>query len=279
MNSLLKFSIALIIASFVYEGSMAQSPWVRAHKKGYIQVGGSSIMFRNIANANGIEGTGRTNYDITTQLYAEFGLYKNGEITIILPFKSMGYKDSITNISESLNSFGNVQLGLKHALIDKKIKLSAGFVTSFKTINQNQTSGLRTGFNANTYHPYITLGTSFSQYYCYILAGYSFMDHKYSDYVRVAGEIGRKFGSKTHLIFASELRKSVSSDGFEKADNPSFARTSSYLDNQQFLSIGIKVNYEFVPEKMGATLSGFGALYLKNVSAAPALNLSIYRKF
>ncbi|MFZ4543229.1 MAG: hypothetical protein ACOYOA_04205 [Saprospiraceae bacterium] len=270
--------LIIIILTITVQISWSQSPWVRSPKKAYLQLGASAVTYNRVVINDKVITTNRSNYDITTQFYAEYGLFKNTELNAILPYKLLGYKNPVTKGNEVLNGLGNIQVGLKHMLMDKNYKLSAGVFTNLNTGSENQINGLRTGFRSNTVQPYLTLGTSKNGMYFYVLGGYGIMDNKHADFLRIAGEIGKAITPKMHLIVCTELRKSINYGEFGKTDAVLFSENGLYLDEQQYLTFGLKANYEFIPGKMGATISAYGAAYVRNVAAGPAINLSFYRK-
>lgn len=257
----------------------AQSPWTNQKNHAFVQVGTSGI-FYNFVRYNGNElDTKNSNYDITTQVYAEYGITDKLEATVILPYKFIGYKNITTNVSQSLAGFGNISLGLKYAIATKKIKLSTGLLYTTNSVKKDASIGLRTGFEAATFLPYITVGSGKNKWYYFANVGYGFMTNNYSDYVKIGGEVGYNIFKKVNLAVVAELRTPTSKESFFTTDNASYIATANYLDRQQYFASGLKLSYEFTKDKIGITASVIGAFALDNIPSAGSNNVGFYYKF
>lgn len=261
----------------------AQGPWIREKKHGYFQLGFSSLLYQQVRYNNQLIDSKRNNYDLTNQIYFDYGLYKKADITVILPFKFISYKQDSSAVKKSLTGFGNIGLGLKHALLDKKIKVSVGAYIFMNSILKNNSTGLRTGFDANTILPFITAGSSYKKMYYYIKTGYGLMTNQYSDYFIASGEVGYSIFKKAHLIFNAEVKEPISKEHFFDTDDPSYSLTANYLDRQKFIVYGLKFNYEFIEKKYGLTIGFLNGLNGKdgatNIPVSRSYNIGLYRKF
>lgn len=263
---------------FISLGLFAQSPWLKGQNKAYVQVGLSSIQYSQVRYDGTQFDTGRNNSDVTLQAYAEYGITDKLDATAILPYKMLGYEDKTTAISERFSGLGNVTLGLKYRLSDKAWKMATGLHFSANSIQSDEVLGFRTGFDASTILPYFTIGSSKGKFYYFGNFGYGYMTNDYSDYLKVGLEAGYKFWKNMHVITVFDLRKSITKEAFYTNDALSYVQTSNYLDRQDFLAFGVKLNYEFVKDKYGVNLSGYGAFDYDNSPAAAALNIGIYTK-
>ena len=266
----LKTSITLIFILCFCFFTQAQSPWTKEKGKAYIQLGASGIFF-NKARIDGNKVKLGTNFsDITTQVYAEYGITSKLETQLVLPYKFL-----YANDNRSYNNFGNITLGLKYLLSDKKWKVSTGVQYTPKTSDFDSETGFSTGFNAHTILPYITFGSSKGKWYYYGNVGYGFLTNNYSDFLRINIEAGYKFSPKGHLIFVIDTRNIIKKEAafFEDTQQSIF-----YLDRQNYYGIGLKVNYEFKKDKFGVNTSIFGGIDNDNVALAPSYNLGVYVK-
>lgn len=276
MNYLSRVSIITLF--FIFQLAEAQSPWTKAKGKAYVQLGASGL-FYDLAAINGKEVKLGADYsDVTTQLYTEYGLTNKLEAQFILPYKFNSITSKTGSLSQSLSGLGNVTLGLKYKLSDKNWKWSAGLqyianTTTRAAIGNGQF--LTTGFEANTYVPYLTAGTSKGNWYYYGNLGYGYMSNDFSDYLKFDAELGYKITTKSHLIFALNTKNVVVQ---EKAFDNNATLWPSYLDRQTYNAMGLKFNYEFKPEKMGANFALFGAFGNDNAPLAPSLNIGLYSK-
>jgi hypothetical protein len=256
--------------------SVAQSPWTREKGKAFVQIGLTSLYY-NTVQANGQKLENLDDFsDITTQLYAEYGIAKNMEIIAVLPYKSVNVSDKLTNNEVSISGLGNITLGLKYKLLDKNWKLSSGVNYSANSIKINQNIGLSTGINAVTIFPYVTVGTSKNKWYYYGNLGYGYMNNEYSDFFKINLEVGYEVITKGHLIFVLDSKNVVTKENAFLNDS---AQWFSHLDRQQYQAFGLKANYEFKKDKFGANLAAFGAAGINNSPLAPTINIGLYTKF
>ena len=267
--------LLLIISNFLY----AQSPWVRGKNNAFLQVGLSGIFYNQVKYNGDTKDTGADFSDITTQVYSEYGICEKLDIIAVLPYKLISYKVNATSTTESLSGLSNVTIGFKYLILDKKWKLSTGIYFSGNSTNYDDSKGLRTGFQSNTILPFITYGSSKNNWYYFGNLGYGYMSNNYTDFLKIGGEVGYKFLKNTHLIFNADVRQPLANESFYTTDNSNYALTSSYLDRQKYLGVGLKINHEFVKDKYGANLGAIGALDLDNAPVAPSLNLGFYAKF
>lgn len=270
------FINTVLVTLLVCSVSFAQSPWTKDKGKAYIQLGFTGLFYNFYADENGKkQELNGTVSDVTIQAYSEYGLTNKLTASLILPYKTISVDNNIVNTSESQSGIGNISLGLKYKLYDKKWKISSGISYSIKTISKNSTNFLSSGFNASTILPYLSIGSSKNKWYYYGNVGYGYMDNDYSDFFRFNGEVGYKAIPKGHIIFAVETKNNLSKENAFLNDPYSNLATS---DRQNYNAIGIKLNYEFKKDKFGINFAGFGAFDNKNAPLAPTLNLGLYTK-
>jgi hypothetical protein len=266
-----------LLMGCVISSVTAQSPWVRPNGKVFTQIGFSAIQYNQMSYNGKLINTVGNVQDVTLQSYSEFGIAKNVELALVLPYKMTQFK--VGSTIEKLNGLSNVGLGLKFKLQQKKNILSAGLQLHTKTIQSNNAKGLRTGFDASVIQPYITYGGSQKKWYYYANAAYGYVSNNYSDYIRVGGELGYEIIKNMHLIGVLDFKQIVSKENFYTTDDVSFSKTGFFLDRQSYLATGIKLNTEFVPEKVGANLAIIGAVDANNAPASPSINVGVYVKF
>ena len=277
MKNKLKF---LTVFAFLFSAiSFAQSPWVRGKNNAFLQLGLSGIFYNQVEYNGNTINTNADFSDITTQLYTEYGVSNKLDFIAIVPYKTISYQVNNTNIKQDLSGISNITIGFKYLICDKKWKLSSGIYFSGNTTTYNDAIGLRTGFQSNTIMPYVSYGSSENKWYYFANLGYGYMSNDYSDFLKLGAEVGYKFLKNTHLIVNLDLRNPISDEDFYTFDSPNYAITSSYLDRQQYLGAGLKLNHEFVKDKYGINLGAIGALDLDNAPVAPSINFGLYAKF
>lgn len=261
----------------------AGGPWVRPFRKGFFQVGFSGLYYNAVFNPLGTQrNVFRDNRDLTFQLYTEYGFARNWELRAVVPFKSMQ-----TGTSENpalnpvpagtLNGLGNLGLGLKRALIDKNVKLSVGVDVLANTFRNDDRLGLRTGYEGWTVLPYLSLGSGTKRAYYYLEAGYGVMTQEYSNFLKINGELGYRFGSRFWLAGTLDFRTPQRNGKFTNTEP--YLLTAAYLNDQLFLGTGIKAAYDLKPERLGLSASVIGAVGGENVPFSRSYNVGVYLKW
>ncbi len=271
----MKNSLKLFLILSISQTTFAQSPWTKEKGRAYVQIGLTSLSYSK-AQVNGkLKELGADYSDITTQLYSEYGITKDLEAQLIIPFKSVSYKSDFINQSEKLNGLGNLTIGLKYKLFDSNWKISGGLQYSLNSISKNDTKTLSTGFNASTILPYISVGSSSGKWYYFGNLGYGYMNNEYSDFLKLGAEVGYNIIENGHIMLVVDNRIIVAKeDAYIKDPN----QWPSYFDRQSYSAVGLKLNYEFTKDKFGANFAALGAFALDNAPAAPTLNFGIYAK-
>lgn len=262
-----------------YTTVFSQGPWTQGKNKAYVQAGFSAIFYDKI-RIDDKNVTLNTNLsDITTQLYSEYGITNNLDISLIVPFKTITAKLKDGSKTESLSGFSNVTIGLKYKIYDHKWKISSGLFFSSNSVTSNETIALRTGYGATIFLPYLSIGLSKNKIYYFANFGYGYMTNQYTDFIKIGGEVGYKFLNKTHIILNIDLKKAMKAEQyFDSTENAQYKTTALYNDKQEFYGIGVKLNHEFINDKFGINIGAIGAFYLNNLPAAPSINTGIYYK-
>lgn len=273
MKTTFKILLLLLITTST---SFAQSPWTREKGKSYVQLGFTGLFYDQV-QLDGQRVVLDEDYsDITLQAYAEYGITNKLEAQLIIPFKSVGYQSKVGSTSKSLSGLGNITTGLKYKIFDKKWKISTGFAFTLNSIDADLNTNLTTGFNANTFLPYVSAGSSSGKFYYFAKVGYGYMDNDYSDFLNATFEIGYEVIKQGHLMFVFDTRNVVSK---ESAFDNDISQWPSYLDRQTYNAIGFKGNYEFKKDKFGANFAYISATGIDNAPLAPTLNFGVYSKF
>lgn len=267
-----------IVGLFGFQLTNAQSPWTREKGKAYAQLGLTSLSYNTVQFDGNKKDLGDYS-DITIQAYAEYGITDKLEAQLVLPYKMASYKN--IGISQNIAGIGNATFGLKYKLSDKNWKISSGIIYAANSIKKDAELVVSTtGINASTILPYVSIGSSHNKWYYFGNLGYGYMDNDYSDYLKATIEVGYNVIPKGHLMLVLDTRNPVTK---EKAfDNYKLGRDpyqwASHLDRQAYNAFGVKANYEFIENKLGANFSAFGAFGIDNAPLAPTINIGIYTK-
>lgn len=275
--------ITLLVLLTLPTLSMAGGPWIRGHRKGFVQLGYSGLYYNAVFGPTGSErAVFRNTSDVTLQLYAEYGLAKGWEIRGVLPYKLLKTGPSTDRTANpapagTLNGIGNIGLGIKRALLDGPVKLSVGVDALASTFTNNDRLGLRTGYEGFTVLPYLSVGSGGGRTYYFAEAGYGFMTQNYSNFLKLNGEYGYRLHPRLWVAGTLDFRLPAKNGPFFNTEAYQF--TGTYLNDQLYLGAGIKAAYDVVPDKFGLTGSVIGALAGQNVPFSRSYNAGIFIKW
>ena len=103
----MKQAILLLLTSITF----AQSPWTREKGKTYLQLGFTSLSYNSFQlDGKKVDIAGRVS-DQTFQIYSEYGISKNLEAQVILPYKSILVENSVSSSTTNLSGLGNITVG------------------------------------------------------------------------------------------------------------------------------------------------------------------------
>ncbi len=192
-----KLSILLLLS--VSFNLLAQSPWTKNKKEGYVQLSYTTISNYDKLFGNPEINLGKKVSDNTLQIYSEYGLSDKTTLLVNVPFKLTSYDENLATISgggatisESNNSLGNIQIGVKHNFYKKKWLLSGQLNVEANTSNYDANTGLRTGYDAWSFTPLFLAGRGFDKWYIQAFTGFDIRTNDYSSNYKLGGEIGYK---------------------------------------------------------------------------------------
>lgn len=279
-------NLLLIFFLFFSLSSFAQSPWAAEKGKGFAQVGTTLI---GPYNALFIQGTTddftttRELMDVTVQLYTEYGLGKGWEVSAIIPFamQSSGMLSENPNLNPTiaegnLNALGNIHLGLKKELYKESFILSAVLRAELNTAGFDESTGLRTGYDAFGLAPSIIIGKGAAKWYAYLNTGPTLRSNGYSSEWRVEAEAGYLIHPKVYAMFNVFVIESFQ-DG-DVALPLTNLETGFYVNNQSFFAFGPKFLWS-ITDKFGLSAAAYGAFGGNQVAKAPSLNAGIFWKW
>lgn len=263
----------------LYSGTcFSQSPWIPSVNDGFIQASYSGLYYNSVSLNNEVVNQPRNTINNTYQLYLDFGLLPNIGVTAIVPVTQ--YSVTQNKSTGSYSGLGNLSFTVRYELPISKAKSVLGLTYSAKTANNDVNQGLRTGFDATTFMPFVSVGSGTKKTYFYANLGYGVRTNKHSNFVRLSGELGYKIIKNGYIIGTIDLTNPTNkSSEFFESDPDVYKLSASYLDRQSFNGAGIKILYEFVPERYGLTLSTIGALGSNNVPFSRSYNFGLYKKF
>ncbi|CAM1341259.1 transporter [Tenacibaculum amylolyticum] len=259
----------------------AQSPWTQKKGEAYLQLTFTTIPKYSELYGNPDYSSEREISDNTLQLYAEYGLSDKTTLIANLPLKLVASNDLVTatatpiTTEESLTSLGNVQLGIKHNFLNKKWLVSGQLTVEANTGTFNAASGLRTGYDAWTFTPIVSIGRGFNSWYIQAFTGVDIRTNEYSSAYKLGGELGYK--AADWLWVAGFLDGVASFQNGEAVIPVTNTLTGLYVNNQSYAAFGLKFIGE-INKNFGANLGLGGALGGRRVPKSPALSVGVYYK-
>lgn len=279
----INFVAFLIISIFISFSSYSQSPWTQKKGEFYTQFGYSTI-----PNYTGIFGdpdynTERKISDNTYQLFGEYGISDKTTLLLNIPFKNVSSGDlskpeeTVIPLTDekTINTFGNIELGVKQNFYNKKWLISGQLNVELNTSTYDDTSGLRTGYDAFTFTPLVNVGRGFNKFYVQAFTGFAIRTNSYSSNFKIGAEAGAKILNTLWIIGFIDIITSFDNGDYNVPVENSL--TGLYLNNQEYSAYGLKAIGEITP-KFGI-IAGFGGAFSgNNVAKQAAYNFGIYYK-
>ncbi|MAD97646.1 MAG: hypothetical protein CMB99_10010 [Flavobacteriaceae bacterium] len=260
----------------------AQSPWTQKKGRFYTQFSYTTISGYNELFGDPDYSTEREMTDQTFQLFAEYGISDATTLIVNLPIKSIKTENltAIGNIipvtmSGNETALGNLQVGIKHNFSNRDWILSGQLTVEVNTGSFDQTTGIRTGYDAWSFTPLLLAGKGYGRSYLQGFIGADIRTNGYSSNFKVGGEYGRKIGKSIWLIGFLDISKS-----FKNGDvvlEPQNLVTGLYVNDQEFGAFGIKAIGE-ITNSFGVNAGFGGAFFGNNVAKQAALTFGVYQK-
>lgn len=271
--------ITCLFILWAVSANYAQSAWTKSQGNGYFQLAFHNISgYNTLFNRDGdaIELARQIN-DRTIQLYGEYGLTKNLTLIANVPYKMLqaGSAQIATPIIEegSLNTLGNVSLGLRHKIYSGGVAISGQVDVQANTAAYDDKTGLRSDLDAWTVTPTISIGKGSANGFFQAFAGYAWHSNDYSDHLTAGVEAGTKIFKKHWLIgFVNVFDSFENGNRTEELNN---ALTGLFLNNQEYISFGFKGIFYF-QRNLGLNVGVGGAFSGHLVAASPALSLGFF---
>jgi hypothetical protein len=264
----------------------AQSPWSRSKAGFFVQGAWQTIPeYAALFGENGENSTelARKVTENAFQLYGEYGVSSKTTVMAVVPvvFNKRGAKNPQFPYtfgrldSGSIAGPGNVYLGVKHQFLAGKVALAGTLRVGLPVSEGQKNTGLRTGYDAFTVLPSLSVGMGLGRYYWFAYGGYGIRTNTYSHFVNAGAEAGCHLW-KIWLIGFSEYLVSL-----ENGSRPlplSDVSSGLYLNDQGWLSVGLKSIVEF-NRFWGLNLSATGAMWGQNVPKRPAFAFGAWFKW
>lgn len=246
-----RLSVALLLCLLLPASTAeARSPWTRARGDGFAQAALYAIApYDRVITESGDEfETARTLTDLTLELYAEHGITDAWTLVAVVPFKRLDAGDPNPAVdagtagieSGSLTAPGNVRLGLRRSLARGAWTAAVQLDVEAPTAEFHRGTGLRSGYDAWSMAPVVSLGRGQERSYWYAFAGGGWRGNGYSNFWRAGIEGGRSSGGGRWWWIGSLEVLQTLHDG-DRIDPPTNRATALYVDEQEVVAPVLKV--------------------------------------
>jgi len=277
------FIFCLFVLLIMNPVIFSQSPWAKEKGEFYTQFSFSTIPSYNEIYGDPDYFSIRNITDNTFQLYGEYGVSDKTTLLLNVPFKNITTSDYVEPIpldpfldnGATINTFGNIEAGIKHNFISKKWLLTGQFNIELNTSSYDEISGIRTGYDAFTFTPLINFGKSFNKSYFQGFTGFNLRTNNYSSNFKIGAEGGTKVFNRIWLVAFLDFVISLNNGDIElPIGNQLYAL---YVNNQEYTAFGLKFIGEITTDF--GLIAGFGGAFSgNNVAKQAALNFGVYYK-
>ncbi|MFI0429789.1 hypothetical protein [Mariniflexile sp. HMF6888] len=284
MNS--KKILFVIILAFLFSNTVF-SQWTKGKGKGYYKLSAWYIVADQHYTDTGKTDPNITRSQFNISLYGEYGISNKFDIISYIPFFSRavendeisGTTGQILSKGEALNSFGDMELGVRYGIFKtKNYALSATLKLGIPTGNSSGGSdgSFQTGDGEFNQLIQTTLGTSFKlgtmPSYAKTYLGFNNRTKGFSDELRAGLEIGGNIlKNKLWLIGRVNVLESLK-NGNLSAEN---LQGSIFANNIEYVSLGAEVAY-YIKKNLGISLNYTNPVSGKLTYSAPSISGGIF---
>ncbi|MEE9430960.1 MAG: hypothetical protein V3V16_07975 [Melioribacteraceae bacterium] len=280
----MKSILFVIILSFGFNLN-AQQAWTQKKGEGYFQIGSSFLSYSELHNltSDAIE-LPRPITELIISSYLEYGISDNLTASFILPFHIVSSGNLVSDWSSfspeqgDLSALGNMNLGLTYKVSQiNNIVVSSKLAIGINSSKYEQSTGLRTGYDAYTISSSILAGLGTSTYFASAETGINFLTDGYLHRFIFNAQIGKHFLQSKKLLFifsvlTSTALGSSSADDILKLDGNS-RFTGLYVNEESYYAINLKLGYNLTKDwTIWSSIAGGMA---KNIGRNALYSLSI----
>lgn len=276
----------IVLSVFVISSTFAGGPWPQPKGKGYFKLSEWWTVFSEHYTDTGLKDPNLTTGVFNTSIYAEYGLTNRLTTVINVPFLSRNYMNNLRSATtdeilingEAINTFGDIDLGLKFGLTKGKIPIALTLTLGVPTgeTGGGSLNALQTGDGEFNQMLQIDAGGGFNlgelSAYLSGFVGVNNRTNGYSEELRFGLEAG--LGLFEQKLWLSGRLNIVES--FKNGDTAeTITSTSLFANNSEFTSIGLEANL-YVTKNIGVSAGVAGAVRGEIIAAAPSYTVGIF---
>lgn len=287
-----KISGIFLLLLFVSSVSFAGGPWPQKKGKGYFKLSEWWITFDSHFTATGKQDPNVTTGLFNTNAYLEYGFTNrltgvfNGTLFSRNLMNNLvsGTTGDVLVEGESINSIGDIDLGIKYALTKSsaKIPVSASLILGIPTGTSGGGSqgNLQTGdgeFNQQIQVDAgygLNLGNHVTSYIS-TYVGVNNRSKGFSEEFRYGGEIGLGFLNERLWVIGRLYGIKSFKNGDTSADS---ANTSIFANNTEFFSNAVELNL-YLTKKLGVSVGTASATSGRIIAASPSFTVGVFYDF
>lgn len=285
MDSILKPLITFFVL-FLFSSQQSHAQWTKNKGEGYYKVSFWSLNYDQHFNQEGhiVDNPDRSFFN--TNIYAEYGLSNTWNLKAYIPF----FSKATTNVSigtiadqntseESLNSIGDIDLGVTYGILNKNswalsASLSLGIPTGDNA--DGLASSLQTGDGEFNQLLQVNLGKTFSIFglnsYGKVYMGFNQRTRNFSDEFKTGLELGSALiDNSLWLIIRSDINESFQNGSRSNAN----AEGNIFANNIEYISLGAEAAY-YITNTFGISLAYTSALRGRIIAANPVLSGGLF---
>jgi len=275
--------VSLSILLLVIVSLSAQSPWAQSKGGGYAQLAYQIIpeysdFFSN--NSDSTYTSIRPYTDAGVQLYGEYGILDKTTIILNAPFKMLksGPASGLALGNEGdLNALGNLSVSVKQQLLNDPIAIGLSLEVELPTGSYDETNGLRTGYDALSIIPKLSLGIGKEKFYAYANAGLAIRNNDYSNHVLAGAEAGYHFFNKLWFMLSADLYESL--ENGNRVDDLVNTYSKFYVNDQSWIAFSGKLMFNITPKLGVLGTSTVGIISAQNVPMSPHISGGVFYKW
>lgn len=268
----------------------AQSPWTQEKGGGFGQLSFMAIPSYNSFFENSVDTSrlsARYYSELAAQVYVEYGILENTTIVLDAPFKVLNVNGLDTlvvpvdtllpNEEGTLAGLGNIRLAVRQGILTESVHLAGQLMVELPTSRYDDPTGLRTGYDALTVLPSISVGGGLGKGYIYGYGGVGFRTNDYSHYFNGGFELGYNPIEPFWVMLFFDVIRSF--ENGERIDPPNNLESGFYVNDQEWASGGLKLLYN-INDKIGLTASTTISAFAANqVPQSPSLAIGVFTEW
>lgn len=276
-----------ILTLFLSISAVAGGGWPKEKGKGYFKLSEWWIVADKHFTGSGKIDPNATRGTFTTSVYGEYGITNRLTGIAYVPLFVRTYQNAqisgttgqVLGKGEALNSFGDVNIGLKYGLTKSNSKYVAAATLTLGLPTGNSSGGtdgsFQTGDGEFNQMIQFDISRSFKlgsiHAFANAYSGFNNRTNNYSDEFRYGAELGAAF-AKQKLWFFTKLNVIESlKNGLTTPDGAG----SIFSNNMEFASYTLEAAY-YLNKEWGITVGYSGAIRGEIIFANPAYSIGIF---